>query len=93
MSRKPSSSKSSNKYSKSSDLFQSKCYPNHTRSSLEEPTFKIHQGIYAYRKWALDQFINLKDELAEIEKLEQLKFIQSGIPISITESKYKFTWH
>jgi 3-deoxy-manno-octulosonate cytidylyltransferase (CMP-KDO synthetase) len=45
----------------------------------EEATFKRHVGIYAYRKSALDKFIQYGEgQLEALEKLEQLRFMEQG---------------
>jgi 3-deoxy-manno-octulosonate cytidylyltransferase (CMP-KDO synthetase) len=48
-----------------------------------------HLGIYAYRKAALDRFISLPESsLEKSEKLEQLRFLEDGIPIYVAETPY-----
>lgn len=48
-----------------------------------------HLGIYAYRKPALDRFVGLPEsELERAEKLEQLRFLENGIPIHVAETPY-----
>ena len=43
-----------------------------------------HIGVYAYRREILRSFVNLPvSPLEHAEKLEQLRFIQAGIPISV----------
>ena len=47
-----------------------------------------HIGIYAYRKSFLMQFSQLPNSsLENIEKLEQLRILENGIPIKITETQ------
>jgi 3-deoxy-manno-octulosonate cytidylyltransferase (CMP-KDO synthetase) len=48
-----------------------------------------HLGIYAYRKVALQQFPTLPPSALEAtEKLEQLRFLENGIDIYVTETPY-----
>jgi 3-deoxy-manno-octulosonate cytidylyltransferase (CMP-KDO synthetase) len=48
-----------------------------------------HLGLYAYRKAALDRFVNLPESSLEIsERLEQLRFLENGIPIYVGETPY-----
>jgi 3-deoxy-manno-octulosonate cytidylyltransferase (CMP-KDO synthetase) len=47
-----------------------------------------HVGIYAYRKKALDQFIQYgESELEKLEKLEQLRFMDNGDVIAIQKAE------
>jgi 3-deoxy-manno-octulosonate cytidylyltransferase (CMP-KDO synthetase) len=53
------------------------------------PRYFKHLGFYAYRKPALDAFINLPESgLERSERLEQLRFLQNGIPIHVAETPY-----
>ncbi|MGH9495891.1 MAG: 3-deoxy-manno-octulosonate cytidylyltransferase [Candidatus Sulfotelmatobacter sp.] len=53
------------------------------------PRYFKHLGLYAYRKEALDQFIKLPESsLEQSERLEQLRFLENGIPIYIGETPY-----
>jgi 3-deoxy-manno-octulosonate cytidylyltransferase (CMP-KDO synthetase) len=46
-----------------------------------------HLGFYAYRKPALDRFCSLPEsQLERSERLEQLRFLENGIPIYVTET-------
>jgi 3-deoxy-manno-octulosonate cytidylyltransferase (CMP-KDO synthetase) len=48
-----------------------------------------HLGFYAYRKSALDQFVALPESpLERTERLEQLRFLDNGIPIDVAETPY-----
>jgi len=48
-----------------------------------------HLGLYAYRKAALDRFVNLPESwLERSERLEQLRFLENGIPIYCGETPY-----
>jgi 3-deoxy-manno-octulosonate cytidylyltransferase (CMP-KDO synthetase) len=53
------------------------------------PNYFKHLGFYAYRKSALDQFVELPESLLErSERLEQLRFLENGISIYVAESSY-----
>jgi len=48
-----------------------------------------HLGFYAYRKPALDRFCSLPESALErSERLEQLRFLENGIPIHVGETPY-----
>jgi 3-deoxy-manno-octulosonate cytidylyltransferase (CMP-KDO synthetase) len=48
-----------------------------------------HLGLYAYRKAALDLFVSLPESaLEKCERLEQLRFLENGIPIYVGETPY-----
>lgn len=58
------------------------------RDQAAPPYFK-HLGFYAYRKKALDQFVKLPESpLEKIERLEQLRFLENGIPIFVGETEF-----
>lgn len=49
--------------------------------------WRRHIGIYAYRVGALNKFVQLpKSRLEEIEKLEQLRFIENGYSIVVGDA-------
>jgi 3-deoxy-manno-octulosonate cytidylyltransferase (CMP-KDO synthetase) len=53
------------------------------------PRYFKHLGLYAYRKMALDRFVNLPESsLEKSERLEQLRFIENGIPIFLGETPH-----
>lgn len=53
------------------------------------PQYFKHLGIYAYRKPALDKFVALPESsLERSERLEQLRFLENGIPIYAAETPY-----
>ena len=55
----------------------------------KKPRYLKHLGIYGYRKPALDRFIGLPESSLEgIERLEQLRFLENGIPIHVAETPY-----
>jgi 3-deoxy-manno-octulosonate cytidylyltransferase (CMP-KDO synthetase) len=48
-----------------------------------------HLGMYAYTRSALERFFKLPpSRLEQAEKLEQLRFLEHGIPIHVAESPY-----
>ena len=53
------------------------------------PAYFKHLGFYAYRKAALDRFVSLPESsLERSERLEQLRFLENGIPIFVGETPY-----
>ena len=53
------------------------------------PVLHKHLGFYAYRKPALDRFVSLPESsLERSERLEQLRFLENGIPIYVGETPY-----
>ena len=53
------------------------------------PRYFKHLGLYAYRKSALDQFVKLPESsLERSERLEQLRFLENGIPIYVGETPH-----
>jgi 3-deoxy-manno-octulosonate cytidylyltransferase (CMP-KDO synthetase) len=58
------------------------------RDHTQPPYFK-HLGLYAYRKPALDRFVNLQESsLERSERLEQLRFLENGIDIFVAETPH-----
>jgi 3-deoxy-manno-octulosonate cytidylyltransferase (CMP-KDO synthetase) len=58
------------------------------RDNTGPPYFK-HLGLYAYRKAALDLFVSRPESaLEKTERLEQLRFLENGIPIYVGETPY-----
>jgi 3-deoxy-manno-octulosonate cytidylyltransferase (CMP-KDO synthetase) len=53
------------------------------------PKYFKHLGIYAYRKPWLNRFVTLPESsLERAERLEQLRFLENGIPIYVAETPY-----
>jgi 3-deoxy-manno-octulosonate cytidylyltransferase (CMP-KDO synthetase) len=53
------------------------------------PRYFKHLGLYAYRKPALDVFVSRTESaLEKSERLEQLRFLENGIPIYVGETPY-----
>lgn len=54
-----------------------------------QPCYFKHLGFYAYRKPALDNFVSLPESsLEKSERLEQLRFLENGIPIYVAETAH-----
>jgi 3-deoxy-manno-octulosonate cytidylyltransferase (CMP-KDO synthetase) len=54
-----------------------------------QPRYFKHLGLYAYRKAALDRFVQLPESsLEKSERLEQLRFLENGTPIFVGETAY-----
>lgn len=69
-------------------LYFSRATIPHDRDGTRPQYFK-HLGFYAYRKVALDQFVTLSESFLEkSERLEQLRFLENGIPIHVAETPY-----
>ena len=53
------------------------------------PSYFKHLGFYAYRKSALDCYVTWPESpLEQSERLEQLRFLENGIPIRVAETPY-----
>ncbi len=53
-------------------------------------TYYKHIGLYAYRKQALQLIKSLPESLlSKIEKLEQLTFLENGLPITVYETQHE----
>jgi 3-deoxy-manno-octulosonate cytidylyltransferase (CMP-KDO synthetase) len=69
-------------------LYFSRSTIPYDRDASQPPYFK-HLGIYAYRKPALDRFVTLPESsLERAERLEQLRFLENGIPIYAAETPH-----
>jgi len=54
-----------------------------------QPRYFKHLGLYAYRKPALDLFVaQAESTLEKSERLEQLRFLENGVPIHVGETPY-----
>ena len=57
------------------------------------PVFR-HIGLYAYTPKALREYVNLpKGRLEAVEQLEQLRFLENGIPLKVVEVDYRGRTH
>jgi 3-deoxy-manno-octulosonate cytidylyltransferase (CMP-KDO synthetase) len=53
------------------------------------PQYYKHLGFYGYRKAALDNFVRWPESLLErSERLEQLRFLENGVPIYVAETPF-----
>ena len=69
-------------------LYFSRATIPHDRDGARPAYFK-HLGLYGYRKSALDRFVALPESsLERSERLEQLRFLENGIPIHVAETPY-----
>ncbi len=69
-------------------LYFSRATIPHDRDGAKPSYFK-HLGFYAYRKPALDRFVALPESsLERSERLEQLRFLENGIPIYVAQTPY-----
>jgi len=54
-----------------------------------DPHYFKHLGLYAYRKSALDLFVSKPEStLEKTERLEQLRFLENGIPVYVGKTPY-----
>ena len=54
-----------------------------------KPSYFKHLGMYVYRKTVLDQYSKLPESpLEQSERLEQLRFLENGIPIQVVETAF-----
>src|SRR5437867_6557941 len=69
-------------------LYFSRSTIPHYRDGSTPICFK-HLGLYAYRKRALDRFVQLPESALEgSERLEQLRFLENGITIYVADTPY-----
>jgi len=70
-------------------LYFSRATIPHDRDQQGSVRYFKHLGIYAYRRAALEKFPKLPPSALEAaEKLEQLRFLENGIDIYVTETPY-----
>ena len=70
-------------------LYFSRCAIPYNRDQTPETRYFKHLGLYAYTRSALDRFHQLPpSRLEQAEKLEQLRFLEHGIPIFVAETPY-----
>ncbi len=54
-----------------------------------KPQYYKHLGFYGYRKDALDKFVRWPESsLERAERLEQLRFLENGVPIFVAETPF-----
>ncbi len=62
-------------------------YPRRREAAVA--LWRLHLGIYGFRKDALERFVRLPpSELEEAEGLEQLRAIENGIPILVLDAPH-----
>lgn len=70
-------------------LYFSRAPIPYDRDRSGKPCYFKHLGFYAYRKPALERFCALPESsLERSERLEQLRFLENGIPIYVAETPY-----
>ncbi len=70
-------------------LYFSRSTIPHDRDKTGTIQYFKHLGFYAYRKHALDRFCSLPESpLEHSERLEQLRFLENGIPIHVAETPF-----
>jgi 3-deoxy-manno-octulosonate cytidylyltransferase (CMP-KDO synthetase) len=69
-------------------LYFSRATIPHDRDG-SQPRYYKHLGFYAYRKAALDKFVIWPESsLERSERLEQLRFLENGVPIHVAETQF-----
>ena len=69
-------------------LYFSRATIPHDRDGIH-PTYYKHLGFYGFRKAALDKFVSCPESsLERCERLEQLRFLENGIPIYVAETPF-----
>lgn len=58
-----------------------------------DPPVWFHVGVYAYRRTALERYATLAPGSLELlEGLEQLRFLECGIPVAVVEAEHHDVW-
>jgi 3-deoxy-manno-octulosonate cytidylyltransferase (CMP-KDO synthetase) len=69
-------------------LYFSRSLVPYDRGHAGSVRYSKHLGLYAYRREALDRFRRLAPAPLELaERLEQLRFLENGIPITVVETR------
>ena len=69
-------------------LYFSRATIPHDRDAIG-PRYYKHLGFYGYRKAALEQFVSWPESsLERSERLEQLRFLENGVPIFVGETPF-----
>jgi 3-deoxy-manno-octulosonate cytidylyltransferase (CMP-KDO synthetase) len=70
-------------------LYFSRAPIPYDRDATGQPPYYKHLGFYAYTAAALEKFRTLAPSpLEQAERLEQLRFLENGIPIRVLETPY-----
>ncbi|MFA9480229.1 3-deoxy-manno-octulosonate cytidylyltransferase [Phycisphaerales bacterium AB-hyl4] len=73
-------------------LYFSRALIPHDRDNTREHAPLKHPGLYVYRRWFLDQYVQLAPTpLEETEKLEQLRALEHGHAIAIVRTHVHHT--
>lgn len=68
-------------------LYFSRALVPYDRDKPGRAQYYKHLGLYAYTREALEKFHNLPpSRLEQLERLEQLRFLENGIPIAVMET-------
>ncbi|HWP85157.1 MAG TPA: 3-deoxy-manno-octulosonate cytidylyltransferase [Terriglobia bacterium] len=68
-------------------LYFSRAPIPHRRDPGAPAVYYKHLGLYGYRRAALEQYVRLAPApLEQAERLEQLRFLENGIPILVSET-------
>jgi len=69
-------------------LYFSRATIPHDRDGTH-PRYHKHLGLYAHTKKALDMFVRWPESsLERVERLEQLRFLENGVPIYVAETPF-----
>jgi 3-deoxy-manno-octulosonate cytidylyltransferase (CMP-KDO synthetase) len=69
-------------------LYFSRATIPHDRDGVH-PRYYKHLGFYGYRKQALEKFVRWPESsLERSERLEQLRFLENGVPIYVAETPF-----
>jgi len=69
-------------------LYFSRATIPHDRDGIH-PRYYKHLGLYAHTKKALDMFVRWPESsLERVERLEQLRFLENGVPIYVAETPF-----
>lgn len=70
-------------------LYFSRSAIPHDRDGSGYDGYRLHVGVYAYRRETLLRFVSLpQGNLERVEKLEQLRALEHGIPIRMVETDF-----
>jgi 3-deoxy-manno-octulosonate cytidylyltransferase (CMP-KDO synthetase) len=70
-------------------LYFSRATIPYDRDRTDNVPYRKHLGLYAYRRSALQQFPSLPaSRLEAIERLEQLRFLENGIDIYVSDTPF-----
>lgn len=68
-------------------LYFSRALIPYDRDGSSRGEYRKHLGLYAYAAEALEKFSRLApSRLEQLERLEQLRFLENGIPITVVET-------